>query len=187
MLNKVRGAPAIAIVAALAVAVELVQAPAAGTLPATAADVARLIRQRWAHLKTSRPTAVNLFDAAARLGALVDKAAAAPAASSADVVAAYVAAAERMLEDDVRDNRAIGRFGATRVLSAAAGLASGRSMDGAVVLTHCNTGSLATAGYGTALGIVRALHEQGRLAHVYCTETRPYNQVRARFARPAWP
>ena len=160
--------------AALAVAVELVQASDVGKLPAAAAEVAALIRQRWAHLKTSRPTAVNLFDAADRLGALVDQAAAAAGAAAADVVAAYVAAAERMLEDDVRDNRAIGHHGAARVLSAAGGAPS----EGAVVLTHCNTGSLATAGYGTALGIVRALHEQGRLAHVYCTETRPYNQVR---------
>lgn len=44
------------------------------------------------------------------------------------------------------------------------------------VLTHCNTGSLATAGYGTALGVIRALNENGQLAEVYCTETRPYNQ-----------
>lgn len=44
------------------------------------------------------------------------------------------------------------------------------------ILTHCNTGSLATAGYGTALGVVRALHAQGHIKHVYCTETRPYNQ-----------
>jgi methylthioribose-1-phosphate isomerase len=44
------------------------------------------------------------------------------------------------------------------------------------VLTHCNTGSLATAAYGTALGVVRALHEAGRLEHAFCTETRPYNQ-----------
>ena len=44
------------------------------------------------------------------------------------------------------------------------------------VLTHCNTGSLATAAYGTALGVVRSLHESGQLAHAYCTETRPYNQ-----------
>ena len=44
------------------------------------------------------------------------------------------------------------------------------------VLTHCNTGSLATAGYGTALGVIRALHEAGRIGMAYCTETRPYNQ-----------
>lgn len=61
------------------------------------------------------------------------------------------------------------------LLSAAA--ARGRGVNGRLrVLTHCNTGSLATAGYGTALGVVRALQEQGRLEHAFCTETRPYNQ-----------
>ena len=45
------------------------------------------------------------------------------------------------------------------------------------ILTHCNTGSLATAGYGTALGVVRALHAKQQLKMTYCTETRPYNQV----------
>ena len=44
------------------------------------------------------------------------------------------------------------------------------------MLTHCNTGSLATAGFGTALGVIRTLHERGQLKHVFCTETRPYNQ-----------
>lgn len=44
------------------------------------------------------------------------------------------------------------------------------------MLTHCNTGSLATAAYGTALGVIRALNDMGRLEHAYCTETRPYNQ-----------
>ena len=52
----------------------------------------------------------------------------------------------------------------------------GKGQGGLNVLTHCNTGSLATAGFGTALGVVRALHSQGKLQHVYCTETRPYNQ-----------
>lgn len=55
----------------------------------------------------------------------------------------------------------------------------GSDKAGLNVLTHCNTGSLATAGFGTALGVVRALHAQGRLHHVYCTETRPYNQGEA--------
>jgi hypothetical protein len=56
--------------------------------------------------------------------------------------------------------------------------ARGRTRKGGKVrvLTHCNTGSLATAAYGTALGVLRALHEAGALEHAYCTETRPYNQ-----------
>lgn len=75
-----------------------------------------------------------------------------------------------MLQKDIDDNLAIGANGAKAILSKA-------SRDGSIsILTHCNTGSLATAGYGTALGVVRKLHELKRLEHVYCTETRPYNQ-----------
>lgn len=75
-----------------------------------------------------------------------------------------------MLQKDIEDNEAIGKEGANDILSKIAG-------DGLVrILTHCNTGSLATAGYGTALGVVRTLHKLGRLEQVYCTETRPYNQ-----------
>lgn len=67
----------------------------------------------------------------------------------------------------------------TRPLQAllAAAAARGRGVGGKLrVLTHCNTGSLATAGFGTALGVVRALQEAGKLEHAFCTETRPYNQ-----------
>ena len=71
----------------------------------------------------------------------------------------------------------MGRHGAAALLAAAQ--ARGRARGGRLrVLTHCNTGSLATAAYGTALGVIRALHEQGQLDHAYCCETRPYNQVR---------
>lgn len=76
---------------------------------------------------------------------------------------------EAMLRKDIEDNKAIGTNGAQAIL---------QNADGAAVrvLTHCNTGSLATAGYGTALGVVRKLFEMNRLEHIYCTETRPYNQ-----------
>lgn len=66
------------------------------------------------------------------------------------------------------------QHGASSIRAATGGSVSGRNE--LCILTHCNTGSLATAGYGTALGIVRALYEQGSLAHVYCTESRPFNQ-----------
>lgn len=111
---------------------------------------------------TSRPTAVNLSDAARKLRAVVEKA--------EEPVKAYIEAAEHMLEDDVADNKAIGQHGAEWLTK---DLADGEKIS---VLTHCNTGSLATAGYGTALGIIRSLHVLGRLEHAYCTETRPYNQ-----------
>ncbi|NWW64080.1 MTNA isomerase, partial [Ifrita kowaldi] len=77
---------------------------------------------------------------------------------------------EGLLEKDRRDNRNIGAHGASDIL--------GRVPGGGPItlLTHCNTGTLATAGYGTALGVVRALHQRGSLLRVFCTETRPYNQ-----------
>lgn len=105
-----------------------------------------------------------------------------------------------MLKKDIADNRAIGANGAQAILQgvAKAGKAPAGSTGSVRVLTHCNTGSLATAGYGTALGVVRQLAELGKLGeyliefgtfidylrtfalfaleHVYCTETRPYNQ-----------
>lgn len=74
-----------------------------------------------------------------------------------------------MLDEDVATNKSIGKFGAEHILK-------GLGNENAVILTHCNTGSLATAGYGTALGVVRSLKEMGRLEHCFCTETRPYNQ-----------
>ena len=82
--------------------------------------------------------------------------------------------------------QAIGQHGAAALLkaAAAAAAAAGRSpSEGGKlrVLTHCNTGALATAAYGTALGVVRALAAEGKLEHAYCTETRPYNQGACRF------
>jgi methylthioribose-1-phosphate isomerase len=75
---------------------------------------------------------------------------------------------EFMLQRDVQDNKSIGKFGAQAIL---------RNKTGKVnIMTICNTGSLATAGYGTALGVVRALQEQDRLESIIALETRPYNQ-----------
>lgn len=86
----------------------------------------------------------------------------------AEMTSKFIEAVEKMLSKDIADNRAIGENGAAAILQGINGPAS--------VLTHCNTGSLATASYGTALGVVRSLNELNRLEHVYCTETRPYNQ-----------
>ncbi|KAJ1568361.1 S-methyl-5-thioribose-1-phosphate isomerase, partial [Cladochytrium tenue] len=123
------------------------------------------------YLRKSRPTAVNLFEAAGRLENLVAASAARDGSSPPDVVADYLREAEAMLDRDLQDNRNIGKFGAEFILKARA------SPEGKVsVVTHCNTGSLATAGWGTALGIIRDLNKTGHLEHVYCTETRPYNQ-----------
>ncbi|KAH0543532.1 S-methyl-5-thioribose-1-phosphate isomerase [Glutinoglossum americanum] len=168
---RVRGAPAIAIVAALALAVELEIIQADGKLSEIAEEIKLFVYEKLDYLVTSRPTAVNLADAAGKLKKLVDGAAAGKEATGEKVKDAYILAAEEMLVDDVRDNENIGRHGAEWII---------RNCDGGGmktrILTHCNTGSLATAGYGTALGVIRSLHANGSLELAFCTETRPYNQ-----------
>jgi len=88
------------------------------------------------------------------------------------ILAAYIEAAENILAKDLQNNTSIGAFGAAW-LQEQYGAGPDRKIS---VLTHCNTGSLATSGHGTALGIIRTLHTEGLLKHAYCTETRPYNQ-----------
>ncbi|KAG0002865.1 S-methyl-5-thioribose-1-phosphate isomerase [Entomortierella chlamydospora] len=166
---KVRGAPAIAIVAALSLAVVLVQ-PTTEPQVQTTKDAVAFVENSLEYLKTSRPTAVNLFDAAHKLAKGVQEEASKPGVTGADIVNKYLELSERMLEEDVKDNTNIGKFGAEFILKVWKG------GDDLRVITHCNTGSLATAGYGTALGIIRALASQQKLTHAYCTETRPYNQ-----------
>jgi methylthioribose-1-phosphate isomerase len=121
-------------------------------------------------LEKSRPTAVNLSDACRKLSQVVLSKLNEPACIVEDIESAYTNAATKMLIDDVNDNRAIGDHGAKWLI------AQNPSLPKFKVLTHCNTGSLATAGYGTALGVIRSLHAAGALEHAFCTETRPYNQ-----------
>lgn len=172
---KVRGAPAIAIVAALTLAIELSQLRISTRSPD---ETRKQIIDRLQYLKGSRPTAVNLSDAVNKLTNIVSKAAAAADASGSTVINAYTAAAEQMLIDDVADNKAIGSHGATWILdnTKAGQLKLADTSRDLGVLTICNTGSLATAGYGTALGVIRSLHEGGYLSRAYASETRPYNQ-----------
>ncbi|KAF2764485.1 putative translation initiation factor [Teratosphaeria nubilosa] len=162
---RTRGAPAIAIVAALSLAVELQNSKAS----AKAEEVSAFIVEKLNYLVTSRPTAVNLADAARKLKKIVEAAASASGSDGAAVSKVYCDAAAQMLISDVSDNQGIGTHGAAWITNQAEG---GRVS----VLTHCNTGSLATAGYGTALGVIRSLHANGKLKRAFCTETRPYNQ-----------
>ncbi|KAJ9606398.1 S-methyl-5-thioribose-1-phosphate isomerase [Cladophialophora chaetospira] len=175
---KVRGAPAIAIVAALALAVEVGKEIAAAKSLGRPEDAKENIGYRLDYLKTSRPTAVNLSDAISKLKIVTKKATLEPEASADSVARAYIVAAERMLVDDVSDNKAIGEHGA-RWIEDNTVAGKKRKADGSQqlqVLTHCNTGSLATAGYGTALGVIRSLRSANMLTRAYCSETRPYNQ-----------
>lgn len=161
----VRGAPAIAIAAALSLAVEVFNLEAFNGSPG---DAASFLGEKLDYLVSSRPTAVNLSDAVTKLKEVISKAVASTTEAKS-VFQAYIEAAEIMLEEDVASNGAIGSFGAS-IIQQQMGK---RKLS---VLTHCNTGSLATAGYGTALGVVRALHSEGVLERAYCTETRPFNQ-----------
>lgn len=161
----VRGAPAIAIAAALSLAVEASNLAFSGT----SEDAASFLTKKLEYLLSSRPTAVNLFDAATKLQNLVLQTAEA-SADAKTIFQTYIDAAEAMLIDDVTTNKAIGSHGADTLRSL---LKDSKSIS---VLTHCNTGSLATAGYGTALGVIRAAHSEGILERAYCTETRPFNQ-----------
>ncbi|TAL72150.1 MAG: S-methyl-5-thioribose-1-phosphate isomerase [Rhodanobacter sp.] len=108
-----------------------------------------------ADLRAARPTAVNLMWALDRMRARH--------AAGADA-AALAAEAQAIQDEDLAANRHMGELGAALIAS------------GSGVLTHCNTGSLATAGFGTALGVIRAGVAQGRIAQVYAGETRPWQQ-----------
>lgn len=164
---RVRGAPAIAIVASLGLAVELHSGTVAGNSPE---EVIAGIDEALDYLKTSRPTAVDLTNAINQLKAKIRAGGA--SATKETIVAAFIEEAEAIFEKDLKTNQAIGEHGAEWLRAQA-----GASLDKqASVLTHCNTGSLATSGHGTALGIIRTLRDKNLLKHAFCTETRPYNQ-----------
>ncbi|KAK7425760.1 S-methyl-5-thioribose-1-phosphate isomerase [Neonectria magnoliae] len=164
---RTRGAPAIAIVASLGLAVEL----HSGSLTASSADEAiSQIDEALDYLKESRPTAVDLTNAINQLKARIREAGS--GASKDDVVTAFIEEAEKIFEKDLQTNLSIGDHGA-EWLRAQVGASDSQQIS---VLTHCNTGSLATSGHGTALGIIRTLQAKGLLQHAFCTETRPYNQ-----------
>ncbi len=155
---QVRGAPAIGVTAAFGIALGAQQSKATQTV-ALLADIDRIA----AELRTTRPTAVNLFWAIERMC----KVAAATAQATGSVQAvrdALLAEALQMAEDDIAINKRMGAFGAELI------------KDGDSILTHCNTGGLAAVDYGTALGMIRAAWEQGKRIHVFVDETRPFLQ-----------
>lgn len=144
---KVRGAPAIAIVAALSLAVELSNGRRGENKDRTARSVRESIWERLEYLKSSRPTAVNLGDAVRKLKVVAEKAEKVEGAGADTVADAYIAAAERMLVDDVKDNEAIGKHGAKWIREhTEAGERRGRSEGELKVMTHCNTGCVGRAG-----------------------------------------
>ncbi len=153
---KVRGAPAIGVTAAMGVALGA-QSVDVEEYPAFAKQVEAMCD----HLAASRPTAVNLFWAIARMK---QKLAGLTAQPIAQIKAELIRESQTILDEDIALCRAMGKQGAAMI------------HDGQTVLTHCNAGALATAGYGTALGVIRAAWEQGKKIRVIADETRPVLQ-----------
>lgn len=133
---QVRGAPAIAIVAALSIAVKA-SALLACDSQAPETHGKDWVIDSWKHLVTSRPTAVNLADAARKLEAITLAAYEKPDATGRSVFEAYIAAAEQMLEDDVQDNKSIGKHGTEWILRRSRTQSPREKIS---VITHCNTG-----------------------------------------------
>jgi methylthioribose-1-phosphate isomerase len=154
-LMVVRGAPAIGVAAAYGIALE------ARRLASSAEEFGSGLEAAFAVLAASRPTAVNLFWALDRMRRVWT---AAGAAAPAAVAERLLAAAQALHAEDVAANHALGKHGAALL------------PDGARVLTHCNAGALATAGHGTALGVVRSAIAAGKRISVIAGETRPFLQ-----------
>ncbi len=152
----VRGAPAIGVAAAFGIALAARQSRAA-SVDDLLADLDVALKG----LAATRPTAVNLFWALDRMRRTALEA---RGATTDALRARLLAEAEAILAEDVAANRALGDHGARLVAP------------GARILTHCNAGALATAGYGTALGVIRSAHAQGKVALVWVDETRPVMQ-----------
>ena len=131
-------------------------------------ELFHFVQEKMEYLTTARPTAVNISETAKELISFMKNLSAAKV-DVHDAKMRVIDKIEGMLAKDVKDNQHVGSYGAAHILQQT-------EVKKLKVLTHCNTGSLATAGYGTALGVIRSLHEGGHIDHVFCTETRPYNQ-----------
>ena len=152
----VRGAPAIGVAAAMGIALAVKNSRAESV-----AELKKDFDEACEIIGKTRPTAVNLFWAIRRMQQKLERARIQPLNQLKQTL---IDEAKRMHAEDIATNQAMGRHGAT-LMPAIGG-----------VLTHCNAGALATAGYGTALGVIRAAVEQGKKIHVYADETRPFLQ-----------
>lgn len=150
---RVRGAPAIGVAAAYGIALG-----ASGLETANKDDFLARLNQVMQAFAASRPTAVNLFQAIARMKK------AAEGDDVAGIKQSLIGEAKRIHEEELTATKELSRLGADLL------------KDGCTVLTHCNAGPLATAGYGTALGVIKAAKEQGKKVSVFATETRPLLQ-----------
>ena len=152
---EIRGAPAIGVAAALGVALAVLHSPHE--------DIDKLRREGLRAIerfRKTRPTAVNLFWALDRMRRVLEGS----FVSAEELRKRVVAEALKIYEEDLRVNKMIGEYG-KRLIN-----------DGDVILTHCNAGALATVGFGTALGVIRAAWYEGKKIKVIATETRPVLQ-----------
>jgi methylthioribose-1-phosphate isomerase len=153
---RVRGAPAIGVTAAMGVAL------GANALQSSQFDTfSKEVHEICDVLAATRPTAVNLFWAIERMKRVLAESQHLPVEA---IKRRLVDESQHILDEDIAMNKTMGRHGAALV------------QDGQTILTHCNAGALATAGYGTALGVVRAAWEQGKKIKVLADETRPVLQ-----------
>lgn len=151
-----RGAPAIGIAAAMGVALD------AKKLKTNRPDLFKtILHETCQRMKQTRPTAVNLFWAVQRMEEIIDQAS---LHGVGEIKRRLEEEALKIYEEDLETNRRMGENGKVLI------------EDGSGVLTHCNAGGLATAGYGTALGVMRAAWSSGKRFHVYIDETRPLLQ-----------
>ncbi len=153
---QIRGAPAIGVAGAMGLALGAKTIRTDGF----AAFFEELSRKAEELLRT-RPTAVNLAWGIERMKRCAEKNRDLPVPA---IVQALIQEAQAIREEDIRGNRQMGEYGKEFI------------PDGAAVLTHCNAGALATAGYGTALGVIRAAHAAGKRVSVWVDETRPFLQ-----------
>ena len=153
---RVRGAPAIGVTAAMGIALG-----AQAISDVSNEKFERTFLAICDHMAATRPTAVNLFWAIDRMKRIVSRDRSQPVGVLKEHL---VKEAQAILEEDIAMNRAIGDHGAELV------------QDGQCILTHCNAGALATAGYGTALGVIRSAWNQGKKIRVLADETRPVLQ-----------
>lgn len=152
----VRGAPAIGIAAAMGIALGA-QRIKAKSFDAFYEELTTICD----HLASTRPTAVNLFWAIERMKEFVKKN---KGEDIEDIKKKLIDESQRILDEDIEINKAMGKYGSEFI------------KDGDTILTHCNAGALATGGYGTALGVIRAAWEQGKRINVFADETRPILQ-----------
>ena len=151
---RVRGAPAIGVTAAYAMAMA-----ARHLSDGRESDFEKLLEEAATHIRAARPTAVNLGWAVDRMLSVAES-----GGSPEEIAGRLLAEAKEIQQEDEAINRRMGEFGKDLM------------PDGGSVLTHCNTGALATSGFGTALGVIRAGWEAGKRFEVFNTETRPWLQ-----------